>query len=250
MIRFPNDFVWGTATASYQIEGAWLEGGKGLSIWDAFTHTPGKINNGDTGDIACDFFHNYKERVWLEIQLAVSRDSIHFRRLSDRSPFIPVGGVGEWDRFNNAPCIGPPVVVGDELRFYYSGRNKVHGGAYEGNDDGINDEPSFIAATSYGSIKRDRFAGLEASFDQGVLLTKTIQPSGRTLHINADIRFGRLQVKVLNADGKPIGGMDCRIREQDSLDFVLPLELMKTKQPIRLEFRLSNGKLYSFWTDD
>ena len=65
MKQFPNDFTWGSATAAYQIEGAWLEGGKGLSIWDAFTHIPGKIAEGHTGDTACDHFHRFREDVAL-----------------------------------------------------------------------------------------------------------------------------------------------------------------------------------------
>lgn len=48
-MSFPKDFIWGTASASYQIEGAWQEDGKGLSIWDVFSHTPGKTTDGDTG---------------------------------------------------------------------------------------------------------------------------------------------------------------------------------------------------------
>jgi beta-glucosidase len=63
--RFPADFSWGTATASYQVEGAWNENGKGESIWDRFSHTDGKIRTGETGDVACDQYHRYKEDVAL-----------------------------------------------------------------------------------------------------------------------------------------------------------------------------------------
>src|SRR5918998_646051 len=57
MPRFPDGFLWGTATASYQIEGAADEDGRGTSIWDTFSHTPGKVYRGDTGDVACDHYH-------------------------------------------------------------------------------------------------------------------------------------------------------------------------------------------------
>jgi beta-glucosidase len=68
---FPKDFVWGAATSSYQIEGAWLEGGKGLSIWDAFCHASGKIHNGETGDVACDHYHRFEEDVKLMAKLGL-----------------------------------------------------------------------------------------------------------------------------------------------------------------------------------
>ena len=64
-IVFPKGFFWGTATASYQIEGAWKEDGKSESIWDRFAHTPGKIKNGDTGDVACDSYHRCGEDIAL-----------------------------------------------------------------------------------------------------------------------------------------------------------------------------------------
>jgi beta-glucosidase len=63
--QFPRDFVWGCATAAYQIEGGVHEGGRGESIWDVFSHTPGKIPSGDTGDVADDSYHLYKEDVRL-----------------------------------------------------------------------------------------------------------------------------------------------------------------------------------------
>ncbi len=80
---FPRDFVWGAATASYQIEGGWKEDGKGESIWDRFSHTPGNVTNGDTGDIACDHFHRWPEDVALMARLGLKayRFSIAWPRI-------------------------------------------------------------------------------------------------------------------------------------------------------------------------
>jgi beta-glucosidase len=68
-VQFPAGFSWGTATASYQVEGAWDEDGRGESIWDRFSHTEGRVLNGDTGDVACDQYHRYKEDVAIMKQL-------------------------------------------------------------------------------------------------------------------------------------------------------------------------------------
>ena len=67
--RFPEGFLWGTATASYQVEGTWNEDGKGESIWDRFTHTPGKVRGGVTGDLACDQYHLYKQDIAMAKRL-------------------------------------------------------------------------------------------------------------------------------------------------------------------------------------
>lgn len=70
-LAFPKDFLWGCATAAYQIEGAVAEDGRGQTNWDVFSHTPGKVANGDTGDIACDSYHRYKEDTQLLKALGV-----------------------------------------------------------------------------------------------------------------------------------------------------------------------------------
>src|SRR4051812_45957734 len=70
-VRFPDGFAWGTATASYQIEGAVNEDGRSPSIWDTFSHTPGKVQDGDTGDVADDHYHRYEEDVQLMADLGV-----------------------------------------------------------------------------------------------------------------------------------------------------------------------------------
>jgi len=67
--HFPDGFLWGLATASYQVEGAWSEDGKGESIWDRWTHTVGKIRGAGTGDVACDHYHLYPQDIALMKQL-------------------------------------------------------------------------------------------------------------------------------------------------------------------------------------
>ena len=65
LTKFPTGFLWGSATSSYQIEGATKEDGRGLSIWDTFCEQPGKVRNGDTGDVACDHYHRYEQDLDL-----------------------------------------------------------------------------------------------------------------------------------------------------------------------------------------
>ena len=65
LLKFPENFLWGTATCAYQIEGAVNEDGRGESIWDVFSHTPEKIHNNDNGDVACDHYHRWQEDIQL-----------------------------------------------------------------------------------------------------------------------------------------------------------------------------------------
>jgi len=105
--KFPHNFLWGAATASYQIEGAWNEDGKGESIWDRFSHTPGKISDQSTGDIACDHYHRYQDDIALmrRIGLKAYRFSVSWTRI------LPAGfgrvnqaGLDFYDRLVDALC--------------------------------------------------------------------------------------------------------------------------------------------------
>lgn len=82
-MRFPDNFCWGAATSSYQIEGAAYEDGKGLNIWDVFSHDPGRIADGRTGDVACDHYHRFREDVALmkELGIRAYRFSINWARI-------------------------------------------------------------------------------------------------------------------------------------------------------------------------
>lgn len=89
MMRFPNDFVWGSAASSYQIEGGWNTDGKGLSIWDIFSHEKNHIDNDETGDIACDHYHRYREDIKLMKSMGIKA-----YRLSLSWPRILPNGTG------------------------------------------------------------------------------------------------------------------------------------------------------------
>ena len=89
-LAFPDRFVWGAATSSYQIEGAWNEDGKGESIWDRFTHEQGHVIDGSTGDVACEHYHRWPEDIALmrTLGLQAYRFSIAWARI------LPNGAAG------------------------------------------------------------------------------------------------------------------------------------------------------------
>ena len=100
--RFPDGFLWGTATASYQVEGAWNADGKGESIWDRFAHTPGKVRGGVTGDVACDQYHLYAQDIALAKRLnqKSQRFSISWPRIQPTGTGAPnQKGLDHYSRF-------------------------------------------------------------------------------------------------------------------------------------------------------
>ena len=89
-LTFPKNFIWGVATSAYQIEGAWNEDGRGASIWDTFSHTPGKVRNNENGDVAADHYHRWKEDIALMSEL-----DIKAYRFSTAWPRILPDGTGK-----------------------------------------------------------------------------------------------------------------------------------------------------------
>uniref|UniRef100_A0A8C6XYL9 Lactase n=1 Tax=Naja naja TaxID=35670 RepID=A0A8C6XYL9_NAJNA len=115
---FPKDFLWGVSTSAYQIEGGWNADGKGPSIWDNFTQTSGKINNNDTGDVACDSYNKVDEDLYLLRALKVNsyRFSFSWSRIfpDGRNQSINSHGVDYYNRLINgllAANITPMVTL-------------------------------------------------------------------------------------------------------------------------------------------
>jgi hypothetical protein len=187
-------------------------------------------------------FHSTPEESTLDVQLAVSRDSIHFTRVADRAVFIPLGAVGSWDRFNLSLANNDPIRVGDELRVYYGGRMYRHG-PYNGPDKGPEK-----GGIGFASIQRDRFVALEASFHGGEIVTPSVRlQGGGTLHLNAKSDFGEILVEVL--DAKDVVIARSKPVARDGLD--IPVEWTeaweKREEPVRLRIKLTNARLFAVW---
>jgi beta-glucosidase len=103
--RFPSNFIWGAATASYQIEGAWDADGKGPSIWDHFSHIPGNVTSNHTGDVACDHYHRYPEDIAImrHLGLKAYRFSVSWPRiLPQGNGRLNLAGLDFYDRLVDA----------------------------------------------------------------------------------------------------------------------------------------------------
>ncbi len=194
-------------------------------------------------------FQKRRDTCWLEIQLAVSRDTVHFSRVGNREAFIPVGPEGSWDRFNNSIAMGPPLVRDDRLWFYYGGRTYRHSPfngpeyPYHGKDRG-----KHWGAIGVASITRDRFVSMTASSDEGELVTKPVRLTGDVLHLNAAAGGGEIVVEML--DGK--GAVVARSKpiHQDGWDIPVAWEGKAPKDlqsPVTLRFRIREAKLFALW---
>ena len=181
-----------------------------------------------------------------EIMLGYSRDGFHFARPS-HSPFMPVNETdGAWNYGNMQSVNGVPLIVGDSLYIYSSGRSK--NGVWW--DAGV--------STGLATLRRDGFVSMRAGNKEGFLTTEKLSFDGKYFFVNADVKGkgAQLKVELLDADGNPIPGFtkrDCLVmRGADKTKLLVTWkgknDLGELKgRTIRAKFYLTRGDLYAFW---
>ena len=178
-----------------------------------------------------------------EVQLVSSRDFIHWQRIGDREPVIPLGAPGAWDSAQtytaNYPC-----TVGDEIWIYYTGRGFGRAGPASG---------SPLAGVGLAKWRLDGFVSLDGGETEGVLTTKLMRFAGTELAINAQAKGGSVRVEIRDRESRPIEGFratDCDAFSGDSLRHIVAwqgrsdLSTLRG-EPIRLRLYLKRAKLYS-----
>lgn len=178
------------------------------------------------------------------ISLGYSRDGFHFARPTHQ-PFMNVNeNKAAWNWGNMQSIAGVPLIVGDSLYFYSSGRrlSKIMWDSH--------------TSTGLATLRRDGFVSMHAGKKEGTLLTEKLSFDGRYLFINADVRKGKLAIEVLDENGNPFKGYtqkDCIVMEKNNSTKKLiawkshsDLTALVGKN-ICLKFYLTNGDLYSFW---
>ena len=185
-------------------------------------------------------YHGAPDDMTLDIQLAYSKDGERFERVGDREPIIPLGGIGEWDRFNT--CVdGIPVEADGKLRVYFNGavfrHLKVTGSSeYNGLDS---DER--IVRIGVGEFDHDRFAAAQASFSGGELVTVPMTTNCSDLVLNAECRFGEIHITFENENHS-----DRFVLKSDSGNVCVRIPEWAKSEMFCIRFRLRNAKLYSF----
>jgi hypothetical protein len=189
---------------------------------------------------------DYKQ---VDVQLTSSRDGLNWSRVGNREVFLPLGEPGSWEPDYMDPAHNGPLLIGDELWFFYRGSRDL-------------DKPTdndYRFALGLAKLRRDGFASVDAGTEPGTLTTRPLTLSGNTLHINAVASGGSLKVGLAGMDGKPLPGFgidDCVMLVGDGTDQIVrwkekgDLSAAKERaEHIRLQFEMTNAELYSFWVE-
>lgn len=175
-----------------------------------------------------------------QIMLGYSRDGYSWLR-EDMNPFLAIDeNANAWNNGNLQSVVGSPLIVGDKLYFYLSGRRLVNG--------------SEIVTTGLATLRRDGFASMSGT---GELMTEVLKFEGEYLFVNANVK-GALQVEILDKSGKAISGFtknDCKAVKGDGVKVQVEWKdnaSLKSLagQNIRLKFYLTDGDIYAFWISD
>ena len=198
----------------------------------------------------CRIYHDqrtgYKQ---VEVEMSMSRDGYHWARPRDRHPFIPFGGPDSWEPDYTDPVHNGPLLVNDELWFYYRGTRSSK-------RENINNPKDYDMRMGLAKLRRDGFASLNAGETPGTVVTRPLTFSGRSLFLNAEAGAdGYVKAAVLSRDGENLEsfGLDSSVPlvEDSTADqmrwrAVQELPLLEDGH-VRLAFQLKNAKLYSFW---
>jgi len=180
--------------------------------------------------------------------LIYSADGLDWRRLPVMEAFIAPGPAGSFDAGSIYSAGDHPVVVDDEVRFYYAGDSCTHG------DTRPVTSPHRYTGTGLATLPRDRYVAWQGGAVPGTLLTKPLKFKGRQLHLNLDASRGETRVALLAADGKPLPGFgldNCVPLSGDSLDQVVKwrggsdLSVLSGKN-VRVRFSLRQSALYTW----
>jgi hypothetical protein len=193
----------------------------------------------------------------ISTQLTSSRDLVHWERLGDRQPIIPLGRPGEWDCGMNHFC-SYPVPCGDELRIYYAGQSQPHPMQDQARARQVAEEirtGQRPAGITFGSLRRDGFLSLDAGEAEGFVLTKPLTITGGELHLNVRAAEGGQVVAALcDEKGYPLPGLAAsRPVTGDQVDAVVVweggcLEAL-SGQCACLRLTARQAELYAFWFD-
>jgi hypothetical protein len=180
--------------------------------------------------------------------LIYSPDGVNWQRLPEREPFIPPGPAGSFESGSVYSAGDHPVVIGDEVRFYYFGVNYTHGCT-----EPIN-SPKLTSGFGLATLGRDRYVGWQGGAVAGTLLTKALKFSGRELHLNLEAKGGEARAALLGADGKALAGFsleDCEAISADGFDQAVKWRggsdvSALAGREIRVQFSLRQSTLYTW----
>lgn len=187
------------------------------------------------------------------LRLIISRDGENWGRVPGE-PLIPLGEVGEWDRFQILLTGAPPVKVGGRLHIYYRGTSRRHAKVKREYDPSIAaDQDPRTISIGLATLRLDGFASMNASFNGGTVTTRPYRIGGTKLILNVKSDYGKVFVELMDEGDKPIRGYakeDCRVVQTDSTEAEVGWERKSLAElrdvPVKLKFHLYNARLYSY----